>query len=66
MGAVRERDASWVAWRVIFPSALAFLTVPPAVLGWVNEMRERQKKAAVHLGYVISVTSGSSIGAALF
>ena len=80
MGAAREPEAYWVGWRLIFLSeALAFLTVPPAVLGWVNTIRERRMNLSVHwveagllmmgvlgLGYVISVTSGSSVGPALF
>lgn len=80
MGAARERGAYSVGWRLIFFSeALAFLTVPPALLGWANEVRQRRGKPAAHwleiavlvlcvlgLGYVISVTSGLSLSPALF
>lgn len=80
MGAAREREAYSLGWRLIFFSeALAFLTVPPAILGWANEIRNRQARTRAHwleiavlvlsvlgLGYIISVTSGLSLSPALF
>jgi signal transduction histidine kinase len=80
LGAARDRGAYWVGWRLIFFSeALAFLTVPPAILGWAKEIREPRNKPGTHwleaailmlsvfgLGYVLSVTSGRSISPALF
>jgi hypothetical protein len=49
LGAAGERGAYWVAWRVFpFQKLWRFLTVPPAVLGSANGIRERRKKPAAH------------------
>jgi two-component system sensor histidine kinase UhpB len=79
MGAYGPSEAYWTRWRVIFLSeALAFLTIPPAVLGWAK-LRHPQEKKVIHwteaailmggvvlLGYVISISAGSHIAPALF
>jgi len=70
----------WASWRIIFLSeALAFLTLPPAILGWASTLRRASERSAMRgveafililgvllLGYVMSVTSGRSITPALF
>jgi len=48
----------WISWRCIFLSeGLAFLTVTPAILGWVNYARSRTRPSAatyVEAGVLIS------------
>lgn len=70
----------WASWRISFLSeALAFLTLPPAILGWTRQVREHREKSArrwieaftlimgvFFLGCVISVTSGRNTTPALF
>ena len=79
-GAAIPHGSYWISWRIIFLSeALAFLTLPPAILGWASRIRkERENSASLWieafaliigvflLGYIISVTSGRSITPALF
>jgi len=80
MGAGIPHGNYWISWRIIlFSEALAFLTLPPAILGWANQVRHGREKSAVHwleaftliigvflLGYVLSVTSEPSLTPALF
>jgi signal transduction histidine kinase len=80
MGAAIPRGNYWISWRIIFFSeALAFLTLPPAILGWANQLRHGREKSAARwleaftliigvflLGYVLSVTSEPSLTPALF
>jgi PAS domain S-box-containing protein len=74
LGAGVLRGNYWISWRIIFFSeALAFLTLPPAVLGWADKLRMWRKKRTSNwlemsalivgvfvLGYAISVASGRS------
>jgi signal transduction histidine kinase len=79
MGAGLPHGNYWTNWRIIFLSeALAFLTLPPAILGWTSQVRKREMTArrwieaftlilgVFLLGYVVSVTSGRSTTPALF
>lgn len=80
MGAVVLHGNYWISWRIIlFSEALAFLALPPAILGWASELRKWRAKPRGYwleagalilgvflLGYVISVTSGRSSAPALF
>ena len=80
MGAAIPHGSYWISWRIIFLSeALAFLTLPPAILGWASRIRKGHENSAslwieaftliigvFLLGYIISVTSGRSITPALF
>jgi len=80
MGAGIPRGNYWISWRIIiFSEALAFLTLPPAILGWANQVRHGREKSAAYwleaftliigvflLGYVLSVTSEPSLTPALF
>jgi signal transduction histidine kinase len=79
-GAAIPHGSYWISWRIIFLSeALAFLTLPPAILGWASRIRKGRENSAslwieafaliigvCLLGYIISVTSGRSITPALF
>ena len=80
MGAGLPHGNYWTNWRIIFLSeALAFLTLPPAILGWASQVRKEHETTARRwveaftlimgvflLGYVVSVTSGPSATPALF
>lgn len=80
LGAKAAHGNYWTSWRIIFFSeALAFLTLPPAILSGASQMRKWRKTPASYwiealsltmgvllLGYVVSVTSGRSITPALF
>jgi signal transduction histidine kinase len=80
LGAILAQGNYWTSWRIVlFSEALAFLTLPPAILGWTSQLRTRREKSAGRwievfslttgvflLGYVISVTSGRSTTPALF
>jgi signal transduction histidine kinase len=70
----------WASWRISFLSeALAFLTLPPAILGWTQQACKQHENSTrrwiqaftlimgvFFLGCVISVTSGRSTTPALF
>jgi len=76
IGAYGPGATYWMRWQLIFLSeAVAFLTIPPAILGWVSQSEKqlvRWVEAAILmsgvtlLGYVISVASGPHIAPALF
>ena len=79
MGAGFPHGNYWIGWRIIFLSeALAFLTLPPAILGWTSQVPKERETArrwieaftlimgVFLLGYVVSVTSGPSATPALF
>jgi two-component system sensor histidine kinase UhpB len=71
LGAQTSEGNYWISWRIIFLSeALAFLTLPPAMLSWAAQLGTWRQKPARYwievgtlisgvapLGYVISVTS---------
>jgi signal transduction histidine kinase len=79
VGALAISGDYWISWRICFFSeALAFLTLTPAILSWVNEARAWSQKsradyleatglitALVLFGYVTFVASGKSIPPAL-
>jgi signal transduction histidine kinase len=79
-GAMLIRGDYWISWRIIVLSeALAFLTVPAAIWGWVSAlqtMRAKDRKYGMEagmlltgvflLGCVISLTSERSLTPALF
>ncbi|HUN60915.1 MAG TPA: sensor histidine kinase [Candidatus Sulfotelmatobacter sp.] len=79
-GATLIHGVYWRSWRIIFLSeALAFLTLPPAILGWADAIRTRRAKGRKYFreiaillagvfafGYVMVVMSGRSITPALF
>lgn len=80
MGAGVLNGDYWISWRIIlFSEALAFLTLPPAILGWANEFQTWRRKPRAYwveaatlitgvllFGYLISVTSGRNSSPALF
>jgi PAS domain S-box-containing protein len=51
VGAAASRGNYWTSWRISFVSeALAFLTLAPAILGWVSKGTSRTREAlAYHL-----------------
>jgi PAS domain S-box-containing protein len=79
LGAVAYGGEYWLSWRISFLSeALALLTLPPAILSWVNTVLTRKRRprafyfeAAAQigglaiLGYITFVVSGSSYRSAL-
>lgn len=79
LGAEAPHENYWTSWRVIFFSeALAFLTLPPAILSWASQLRKLRQTPRSYwiealaltagvllLGYGVSVTSGRSITPAL-
>jgi PAS domain S-box-containing protein len=74
MGAVALGGTYWITWRLgFFTEALAFLTVTPAILGWVGTKQAWPKKSRAYyleaatliagltlVGYVVFVTPGRS------
>ena len=80
MGAGVLHGDYWTGWRAILLSeALAFLTLPPAILSWANQLRRWREKPTSHwieayvlftgvfvLGYVIAIASQHSLTPALF
>jgi signal transduction histidine kinase len=79
VGAFAIRGAYWTRWRIsFFSEALAFLTLTPAILGWVSNGPALAKKsrafyleataliaALFSLGYLIFVVSGKGVPPAL-
>ena len=80
IGAATMRGNYWISWRIIwFSEALAFLTLPSAIWGWLYQLRKWRDKPPRYwteafllilgvslLGYVISVTSTHSLLPTLF
>jgi PAS domain S-box-containing protein len=79
IGALALNGDYWISWRIgFFSEALAFLTLTPAILSWVNEARTSSKRtraeylqatmpiaALVLLGYFTFVASGKNTPPAL-
>jgi PAS domain S-box-containing protein len=79
LGAVAYGGEYWLSWRISFLSeALALLTVPPAILSWVDGVLSREKRSRAFyfevaaqvgglfiLGYITFVASGSTYRSAL-
>jgi PAS domain S-box-containing protein len=78
-GAVAYGGEYWLSWRISFLSeALALLTLPPAILSWVDGVLTRKQRSSAFyfeaaaqmgglaiLGYITFVVSGSTYRSAL-
>ena len=79
LGAVAYGGEYWLSWRISFLSeALALLTLPPAILSWVDGILTRKQRSRAFyfeaaaqigglaiLGYITFVVSGSTYRSAL-
>ena len=79
LGAVAYGGKYWLSWRISFLSeALALLTLPPAILSWVDCVLTRKQRSRAFyfeaaaqigglaiLGYITFVASGSTYRSAL-
>ncbi len=79
LGAVAYGGEYWLSWRISFLSeALALLTLPPAILSWVDGVLIRKQRSRAFyfeaaaqigglaiLGYITLVASGSTYRSAL-
>ncbi len=79
LGAVAYGGEYWLSWRISFLSeALALLTLPPAILSWVDGVLTRKQRSRAFyfeaaaqigglfiLGYITFVASGSTYRSAL-